>query len=140
MMLLMFEEELVKWFEFIMVEVLFNYVVCYWDMVVLFDKVFCKVIGEIGLFKDKFGFEVDFIICVLVIGIKYSYDCFFVLMFVKGYWCVDWDGGLVMIVFGDIMLVFEGFVYFVVFLMIGEVVFYYIVGIEDLVGFSWIGN
>lgn len=49
-----------------MVDVLFNYVVCYLDMMVYFDKVFCKVIGEIGFLKDKSGFEVDFILCVFV--------------------------------------------------------------------------
>lgn len=70
----------------------------------------------------------------------YSYDKLLVLMFVKGYWCVDWDGGIMMFVSGDMMLILEGLLYRVMFLMIGEVVFYYIIVIDDFVGLIWIGQ
>ncbi|WP_323772266.1 cupin domain-containing protein [Antarctobacter sp.] len=120
-------------------EVLPNHVARYWDMVALADRTPVKVIGETGLLQDKPGFEVDFITRASAREAKHAHDRPSVLMPVKGYWRVDWDGGSTVLAAGDTMSVPEGLRHSAVPSMTGEAALYRIIGTDDPAGLTWKG-
>jgi quercetin dioxygenase-like cupin family protein len=136
---LMSDAELAKRPEPTTAEVLPNHVARYWDMVALADKRPCKVIGEMGLMRDKPGFEVDFITRASTTGKKHSHNRPSVLMPVKGHWQVNWDGGSATLAPGDTMSVPENLAHSAVPSMTGEAALYHITATDDPAGLSWRG-
>ena len=62
-------------------------------MMALADQQPIQVIGETGLLRDKPGFEVEFLSRHSLAGAVQESDRHNVLMGMKGYWSVRWDGG-----------------------------------------------
>jgi quercetin dioxygenase-like cupin family protein len=97
------------------------------------------VIGEMGLMRDKPGFEVDFITRASTTGKKHSHNRPSVLMPVKGHWQVNWDGGSATLAPGDTMSVPENLAHSAVPSMTGEAALYHITATDDPAGLSWRG-
>ena len=132
-------EELAKRPEPTTAQVLPNHIARYWDMVALADKNPTKVIGEIGLLRDKPGFEVEFITRASVSEAKHTHTHPSVLMPVKGHWRVDWDGGSATLAPGDTMSVPQNLAHSTVPSMTGEAAMYHVIGTGDPAGLTWQG-
>ena len=64
----------------------------YWDMMTLAAHAPCKVIGPEAMLRDKPGFEIDLITRGSIPESAYSTPRHEVLMVVRGYWKLQWDG------------------------------------------------
>jgi quercetin dioxygenase-like cupin family protein len=69
-----------------------KHVARYWDMMALADKQPAKVIGPDAMLRDKPGFEVDFITRGSLSGATYSTPRHEILMVMRGYWKIKWEG------------------------------------------------
>ncbi|MDH5798324.1 MAG: cupin, partial [Paracoccaceae bacterium] len=136
---LMPDEELAKRGEPSTADVLPNHVARYWDLYALADKTPAKVIGENGVLRDKPGFEVDFVTRASASDKMHAHDRPSVLMPVRGYWRVSWEGGSTVINPGDTMSVPENLPHSAVPSMTGEASLYHIVATGDPAGKTWKG-
>ncbi|MEO1025371.1 MAG: cupin domain-containing protein [Pseudomonadota bacterium] len=107
-MQIMSDEELAKRGEPTTADVVPNYVARYLDLVALADKQPAKVIGPDAKLRDRPGFEVDFITRGSLAEAPYSVNAPEVLMPLRGYWRIEWDGGAATLNPGDTCLVPEG--------------------------------
>ena len=98
---LLTEEELRDFPEPTTDDVIPNYVARYWDLVALSDHHPAKVIGADAKLKDRPGFEVDFITRKSLPAERYAIDRHEVLMPVRGYWHLGWEGGSAVLNPGD---------------------------------------
>lgn len=82
-------------------DVIPDYVARYWDMMALSDRQPCNVIGATGLLRDRPGFEVELISRGSIPETTYSLERHEVLMPMRGYWRLGWDGGTTVLNPGD---------------------------------------
>lgn len=102
---LMSDEELKNHPEVAAEGVIRNYVARYWDMMALATHKPCKVIGLDGLIKDRPGFELDFITRGSLENTNYTSVFDEVLMVMRGYWRLEWDGNETTLAPGDVCIV-----------------------------------
>ena len=111
-----------------------HYVARYWDMMALSDKQPIQVIGETGLLRDKPGFEVEFLSRHSLAGAVQESDRHNVLMGMKGYWSVRWDGGELTLSPGDTLAVPPRLSYTLEPSMSGEAALYRVINTDDPAG------
>ena len=111
-----------------------HYVARYWDMMALSDQQPIQVIGETGLLRDKPGFEVEFLSRHSLAGAVQESDRHNVLMGMKGYWSVRWDGGELTLSPGDTLAVPPRLSYTLEPSMSGEAALYRVINTEDPAG------
>lgn len=113
-----------------------DYVARYWDMVALSDSQPCKVLGAEGLLRDRPGFEIDFLTRGSIPGTAYATDRHEVLMPVRGYWRMDWDGGSTVLNPGDTAAIPPGLSHSLTPAMTGEAALYRIRNTDDPAGLT----
>ena len=111
-----------------------RYVARYWDMMALSDQQPIQVIGETGLLRDKPGFEVEFLSRHSLAGAVQESDRHNVLMGMKGYWSVRWDGGELTLSPGDTLAVPPRLSYTLEPSMSGEAALYRVINTDDPAG------
>lgn len=111
-----------------------HYVARYWDMMALSDQQPIQVIGETGLLRDKPGFEVEFLSRHSLAGAVQESDRHNVLMGMKGYWSVLWDGGELTLSPGDTLAVPPRLSYTLEPSMSGEAALYRVINTDDPAG------
>lgn len=111
-----------------------HYVARYWDMMALSDQQPIQVIGETGLLRDKPGFEVEFLSRHSLAGAVQESDRHNVLMGMKGYWSVRWDGGELTLSPGDTLAVPPRLPYTLEPSMSGEAALYRVINTDDPAG------
>ena len=111
-----------------------HYVARYWDMMALSDQQPIQVIGETGLLRDKPGFEVEFLSRHSLAGAVQESDRHNVLMGMKGYWSVRWDGGELTLSPGDTLAVPPRLSYTLEPSMSGEAALYRVINTDDPAG------
>jgi len=131
------EKELSSYPEPTTINVVPNHVARYLDMVALSDRQPAKVIGEAAMLRDKPGFDIDFVTRESLRGEKYAFAGHEILMPVRGYWRVDWDGGTTALAAGDTMAVPPGLSRTVVPAMTGEAAMFRVRSNEDPAGATW---
>ena len=82
-------------------EVVPKHVARYWDMMALALHEPAKVIGPDAMLRDKPGFEVDFISRGSIAEAQYTTLRHEVLMVMRGYWRLGWQGGETVLAPGD---------------------------------------
>ena len=78
-----------------------TYVARYWDMMALADRQPANVISENGILRDKPGFTVEMLSRGSISDEVYTTDKHEVLMPVRGYWKLTYDGGQTVLNPGD---------------------------------------
>ncbi len=111
-----------------------HYVARYWDMMALSDQQPIQVIGETGLLRDTPGFEVEFLSRHSLAGAVQESDRHNVLMGMKGYWSVRWDGGELTLSPGDTLAVPPRLSYTLESSMSGEAALYRVINTDDPAG------
>ena len=111
-----------------------HYVARYWDVMALSDQQPIQVIGETGLLRDKPGFEVEFLSRHSLAGAVQESDRHNVLMGMKGYWSVRWDGGELTLSPGDTLAVPPRLSYTLEPSMSGEAALYRVINTDDPAG------
>lgn len=102
------DEELKKFPEPSVKEVLPNYVARYWDLMALSKDAPAHVIGDGALLQDKPGFDIDFLSRDSISSEPYKYDHPEVLMGMKGHWRLTMGDFSTTIANGDTVLVPAG--------------------------------
>ncbi len=136
----MSDAELAKRPEPTTADVLPNHVARYLDMMALADRKPVTVIGEHGLLRDKPGFEIDFMTRGSASEAKRAHKHPTVLLPMRGYWRVAWDGGEATLAAGDTMSVPANLAYSAVPSMTGEASLFRVVATADPAGPTWKGN
>lgn len=134
---LLTDEELKTFPEPTSMQVVGGYVRRYWDMMAISDRAPVTVIGELGIIRDKPGFEVAFVSRSGASGERQQHASPSVLMPVKGHWRVVWDDGSVTLAPGDTMSVPESLAHSFVPSMTGEAALYQVTGTSDAEGPTW---
>lgn len=118
-------------------DVIPSYVARYWDLMALADKAPARVIGHDAKLVDRPGFDVDFITRGSIADDAYTVDTHEVLMPVKGYWRLSWDGGTTALNPGDTVAVPPGVAHSVTPAMTGEASMYRVRSTTDPAGATW---
>ncbi len=105
---LLSDEELKKFPEPSVKEVLPNYVARYWDLMALSKDAPAHVIGDGALLQDKPGFDIDFLSRDSISSDPYIYEHPEVLMGMKGHWRLTMGDFSTTIANGDTVLVPAG--------------------------------
>ena len=103
-------------------------------MVALFDKQPIQVIGEKGMLKEKPGFEVEFLGRNSLSGTPQQSDRHNVIMGIKGYRSVQWEGGKLTLSPGDTLGIPLYLSYVLEPSMSGEAALYEVINTNDLGG------
>jgi mannose-6-phosphate isomerase-like protein (cupin superfamily) len=82
-----------------------RFVARYLDMVALADRQPVTVIGEDGMLIDRPGFTLELLTSGSVDGKAYSTERHEILIVMRGYWKVTWDGGQTVLAAGDVFAV-----------------------------------
>jgi len=98
---LLTDEELKRFPEPTTAEVVPHYVARYWDLMAMADRQPARVIGKDALLRDRPGFEVELLTRTSIPDAPYAMDRHEVLMPVRGYWRLAWDGGSTVLNPGD---------------------------------------
>ena len=114
-----------------------DYVARYWDLMALAHDKPAKVIGEDALLKDKPGFEVDFLTRGSIPTDRHSPEKHTVLIPVRGYWKLRWDGGETALNPGDTALLLPGEAHSLEPSMTGEASLYRVTATDDPAGATW---
>lgn len=130
------EEELKAFPEPTTAQVIPDYVARYWDMMALSDHQPCKVIAADGLLQDRPGFEVEFLSRNSVADAAYSTDRHEVLMPVRGYWRLSWQGGTTVLNPGDTAAIPPGLSHSLAPAMTGEAALYRVRNTDDPAGLT----
>lgn len=117
-----------------------DYVARYWDMMALAAKKPAKVIGENALIKDKPGFEVEFLTRGSISAEREVSEKPTVLMPVRGYWKLEWDGGETVLNPGDTALILPGESHSLAPSMTGETSLYRVITTDDTAGATWVAQ
>lgn len=131
------EAELTTFAEPTTLDVVPHYVARYYDLYAMADRAPAIVIGENGKLRDKPGFEVSLITRGSAVEDMRSHPFPSVLMPMRGYWRVTWDGGSATLAPGDTMSVPENLAHTVVPSMTGEASLYHVVATGDPAGATW---
>ncbi|MBO6919473.1 MAG: cupin [Rhizobiaceae bacterium] len=105
---LLTDEELKKFPEPSVKDVLPNYVARYWDLMALSKDAPAHVIGEGALLQDKPGFDIDFLSRDSISSDPYTHEHPEVLMGMKGHWRLTMGDFSTTIANGDTVLVPQG--------------------------------
>lgn len=105
---LLTDEELKKFPEPSVKEVLPNYVARYWDLMALSKDAPAHVIGDGALLQDKPGFDIDFLSRDSISSDPYTHEHPEVLMGMKGHWRLTMGNFSTTIANGDTVLVPQG--------------------------------
>jgi mannose-6-phosphate isomerase-like protein (cupin superfamily) len=106
----------------------------YWDLMALADRQPAKVIGAQGRLRDRPGFEVDFLTRGSIPPAAYTTARHEILMPMRGYWRLAWDGGSTVLNPGDTAAIPPGFSHSLAPAMSGEASLYRIVATDDPAG------
>ena len=117
-------------------QVIPDYVARYWDMMALSDRQPCKVIASDGLLRDRPGFEVEFLSRDSIAADMYSTERHEVLMPVRGYWRLSWQGGSTVINPGDTAAIPPNVAHSLTPAMTGEASLYRIRNTDDPAGLT----
>ncbi len=109
----------------------------YWDLMALSQGKPCAVIGEKGVIRDRPGFEVDFLSRTSIAPDPYTTDRHEVLMVMRGYWRVSWDGHEATLAPGDTCAVPPGVTRSLEPTMSGEASLYRVRNTDDPAGPTW---
>ncbi len=131
---LMNEEQLAQIHEPSVPDVVRNYVARYQDLMALSAKGPCDVIGAQGLLRDRPGFEVDFISRGSLDSGMHSSERHEILMVMRGYWRLSWEGGSSVLNPGDTCAVPPGLPHAIVPSMSGEASLYRVRNTDDQPG------
>jgi hypothetical protein len=134
---LLTDDELAAFPEPTTADVIPHHVARYWDMMALSDRQPCKVIGPDALLRDRPGFEVDFLSRQSIPDTAYSTDRHEVLMPMRGYWRLGWDGGSTVLNPGDTAAIPPGLTRSLTPAMTGESSLYRIRNTDDPAGPTW---
>ena len=116
-----------------------GYVARYLDLMALADRKPALVIGENGILRDKPGFEVGFLTRESATTDMHMHDKPSVLMPMRGYWKLIWEGGEATLNPGDTASVPENLMHTAVPSMTGEASLYHVVATGDPAGLTWQG-
>ncbi|MCC5956482.1 MAG: cupin domain-containing protein [Natronohydrobacter sp.] len=117
-------------------QVIPEYVARYWDMMALSDHQPCKVIASEGLLRDRPGFEVEFLSRNSITAASYSTERHEVLMPVRGYWRLSWQGGSTVLNPGDTAAIPPNLAHSLAPAMTGEASLYRIRNTDDPAGLT----
>jgi len=117
-----------------------KYVARYWDMMALAKHKPCDVIGEHGLIQDKPGFDVDFLTPTSVGSQTQSSTKDQVLMVMRGYWCLSWEGNKQVLNPGDTCWIPPGLKYSLEVKVSGEASMFRVTKTIDDAGLTWLGD
>jgi mannose-6-phosphate isomerase-like protein (cupin superfamily) len=106
----------------------------YWDLMALADRQPAKVIGAQGRLRDRPGFEVDFLTRGSIPPAAYATARHEILMPMRGYWRLAWDGGSTVLNSGDTAAIPPGLSHSLAPAMSGEASLYRIVATDDPAG------
>lgn len=134
---LLTDDELKRYPEPSIQDVIPNYVARYWDLMALASGQPAKVIGEDAKLRDKPGFEVDLIRENSISGDTYSTGSHEVLMVMRGYWKIDVDGVETVLAPGDTMAVPPNASRSIAPSMTGEASLYRVRNTDDAAGSTW---
>ena len=134
------EEQCAKIPEVPVESVIRDYVARYWDLMALATNQPAKVIGKDALIRDKPGFEIDFLTRGSIPGDNYITDRHEILMPVRGYWRLRWEGGSTVLNPGDTCAVPPGMSHGIEPSMTGETSLYRIRDTDDPAGLTWTGD
>jgi quercetin dioxygenase-like cupin family protein len=121
-------------------DVLPNHVARYWDLMALADHQPAKVIGPDAMLRDKPGFEVDFITRGSIPETAYSTPRHEILMVMRGYWKLSWNGHEKTLAPGDTCAVPPGLVHTLSPSMTGEASIFRVRNTDDPSGPTWKPN
>lgn len=133
------EAELAGYPEPTAAEVIPRHVARYRDMMAIGEKTPVTVISKDGLLPDRPGFEVDFLTRGAAPAQMHSHDKPCVLMPMRGYWKLTWDGGSSVLNPGDTASVPEGLNHTLEPSMTGEASLFRIKATDDAAGPTWKG-
>jgi quercetin dioxygenase-like cupin family protein len=131
------DAELAKIAEPTALDVIPRHVARYLDLMGLAGKLPIKVIGVDAILPDKPGFEVEFITRGSLQNTSISIDHSVVLMPIRGYWKLSWDGGSSTLNPGDTCLLPASFAHTLQPSMAGEASLYRVVSNDDPAGPTW---
>lgn len=131
---LLTEAELATFPEPTAAEVIPHHVARYRDLMALATRQPARVIGENGALRDRPGFDVDLLTRGSIPETAESCDRHEVLMPVKGYWRLSWEGGSTVLNPGDTCAVPPGLAHALVPSMSGEASLYRIRSTDDPAG------
>jgi len=117
-----------------------KYVARYWDMMALAKHQPCNVIGEHGLIQDKPGFDVDFLTPTSVGSQAQRSDKDQVLMVMRGYWCLSWEGNEQVLNPGDTCWIPPELEYSLEVKVSGEASMFRVTKTIDDAGLTWLGD
>ncbi len=137
---LLTEEELKAYPELTPAQVVGMGVRRYNDLVALAKDSPAKVIGSEGVIRDRPGFDVDLVTRSSASETLHSHDRPSVLMPVRGYWKLLWDGGEALLNPGDTASVPADMPHTAVPSMTGEAALYHIIATDDPAGPSTMGS
>jgi mannose-6-phosphate isomerase-like protein (cupin superfamily) len=117
-----------------------NHVARYWDMMALADRQPAKVIGPDAMLRDRPGFEVDFITRGSLADTTYSTPRHEILMVMRGYWKIKWEGHEKILAPGDTCAVPPHLKHALEPSMTGEASMFRIRNTDDPAGPTWKPN
>ena len=139
-MLVLSDAELAKIAEPAALDVIPRHVARYLDLMGLAGKLPVKVIGVDAILPDKPGFDVEFITRGSLKNTPISIDHSVVLMPMRGYWKLSYDGGSSTLNPGDTCLLPASFTHRLQPSMTGEASLYRVVSNDDPAGPTWTGK
>jgi mannose-6-phosphate isomerase-like protein (cupin superfamily) len=134
------DAELAKIAEPAALDVIPRHVARYLDLMGLAGKLPVKVIGVDAILPDKPGFDVEFITRGSLKNTSISIDHSVVLMPMRGYWKLSYDGGSSTLNPGDTCLLPASFTHRLQPSMTGEASLYRVVSNDDPAGPTWTGK
>jgi len=117
-----------------------DHVARYWDLMALAASAPVKVIAEHGILRDKPGFEIEFLTRGSIPASAYSTPRHEILMPVRGYWRLGWDGGETVLNPGDTCAIPPGMSHSLEAAVSGECGLYRIHNTDDRAGPTWKPN
>jgi len=133
---LLSEDELASFPEPATAEVIPDFVARYWDLVALSDRQPARVIAADGILRDRPGFEVEFLSRGSIPDAPYTTDRHEVIMPVRGYWRLSWEGGDTVLNPGDTAAVPPGLPRSLSPAMTGEASLYRVRNTDDPAGLT----
>jgi len=117
-------------------QVIPDFVARYWDLMSLSGKELVRVIGAEGVLQDRPGFEVDFLSRNSIPDTPYTTPRHEVIMPVRGFWRLTWDGGSIVLNPGDTAAIPPGLPRSLAPSMTGEASLYRVRNTDDPAGLT----
>lgn len=136
---LLTDEELKTYPEPTTADVVPHHVARYWDLMALSDRQPAKVIGENAKLRDRPGFEVELLSRNSISDATYATDRHEILMPMRGYWRLTWEGGTTALNPGDTAAIPPGLPHSLAPSMTGEASLYRVTNTDDPAGKTWRG-